>query len=48
MTLSVTKAIQDIFLIYESSAQGRRKQHEAAGAGIYGGDFIILSLVKIV
>ena len=27
---------------------GRRKQHEAAGAAIYGGHFIILSLVKIV
>ncbi len=28
--------------------QGRRKQHGAAGAAIYGGHFIILSLVKIV
>ena len=28
--------------------QGRRKQHEAVGAAIYGGHFIILSLVKIV
>ncbi len=28
--------------------QGRQKQHVAAGAAIYGGHFIIQSLVKIV